>query len=64
LFTPLFDALDRVQEVAIDTEADNLFRYRTRVCLLQIMAGDKISWSICSRRCRLTDFGAASPPST
>ena len=42
LLAPLFDALDRVQEVAIDTEADNLFRYRTRVCLLQIMAGEKI----------------------
>lgn len=39
---PLFDALDRVQEVAIDTEADNLFRYRTRVCLLQVMAGGRI----------------------
>ena len=39
---PLFAAMDRVQEVAIDTEADNLFRYRTRVCLLQLMAGDEI----------------------
>ena len=34
---PLLDALDRVTEVAIDTEADNLFRYRTRICLLQLM---------------------------
>lgn len=34
--------MDRVQEVAIDTEADNLFRYRTRVCLMQIMAGSEI----------------------
>jgi ribonuclease D len=41
-FAPLFAALDQVQEVAIDTEADNLFRYRTRVCLMQIMAGKKI----------------------
>jgi len=39
---PLFDALDRVSEVAIDTEADNLFRYRTRICLLQVMAGRSI----------------------
>lgn len=39
---PLFDALDHVDEVAIDTEADNLFRYRTRICLLQVMAGRKI----------------------
>jgi ribonuclease D len=41
-FAPLFAALDKVQEVAIDTEADNLFRYKTRVCLMQIMAGDEI----------------------
>ncbi len=38
----LTDALDRVAEVAIDTEADNLFRYRTRICLLQVMAGRSI----------------------
>lgn len=35
---PLLDALGRVKEAAIDTEADNLFRYRTKVCLLQIFA--------------------------
>jgi ribonuclease D len=39
---PLHTALDRVTEVALDTEADNLFRYRTRVCLLQILAGGEI----------------------
>jgi ribonuclease D len=39
---PLCAALDRVDEVAIDTEADNLFRYRTRICLLQIMTGRQI----------------------
>ena len=39
---PLFAALDRVSEVAIDTEADNLFRYRTRICLMQILAGREI----------------------
>jgi ribonuclease D len=39
---PLFSALDQVSEVAIDTEADNLFRYRTRICLMQIMAGREI----------------------
>ncbi len=38
----LFAALDGVGEVALDTEADNLFRYRTRVCLLQLMAGRQI----------------------
>ncbi|HVU18831.1 MAG TPA: 3'-5' exonuclease [Candidatus Didemnitutus sp.] len=39
---PLYAALDRVKEVALDTEADNLFRYRTKVCLLQILAGNEI----------------------
>ena len=34
--TPLLAAIDRSTEIALDTEADNLFRYRTRVCLLQI----------------------------
>lgn len=38
---PLLAALDRAGEVAIDTEADNLFRYRTRVCLMQLhVAGE------------------------
>ena len=41
-FGPLFSALDRCTEIAIDTEADNLFRYRTRVCLLQIHAVGEI----------------------
>lgn len=39
---PLFAALDRSTEVALDTEADNLYHYRTRVCLLQILAGGEI----------------------
>jgi ribonuclease D len=39
---PLFAALDRCAEIALDTEADNLFRYRTRVCLLQIYAAGEI----------------------
>jgi ribonuclease D len=39
---PLCAALDRVQEIALDTEADNLFRYRTKVCLLQILADGEI----------------------
>ncbi len=41
-FAALLDALDHVEEVALDTEADNLFRYRTRICLLQVMAGRRI----------------------
>ena len=39
---PLYAALDRVEEIALDTEADNLFRYRTKVCLLQILADGEI----------------------
>lgn len=39
---PLYAALDRVNEVALDTEADNLFRFRTKVCLLQILAAGEI----------------------
>lgn len=39
---PLLDAMDRVDEISLDTEADNMFHYRTRVCLLQIMAGREI----------------------
>jgi ribonuclease D len=39
---PLLAAIDRSTEIALDTEADNLFRYKTRVCLLQILAGGEI----------------------
>ena len=39
---PLFAALDRATEIALDTEADNLFRYKTQVCLLQILAAGEI----------------------
>lgn len=39
---PLYAALDRCTEIALDTEADNLFRYKTQVCLLQILAADEI----------------------
>ena len=39
---PLYAVLDRCTEIALDTEADNLFRYRTQVCLLQILAADEI----------------------
>jgi ribonuclease D len=38
----LYAAIDRVPELALDTEADNLFRYKTKVCLLQILAGSEI----------------------
>jgi ribonuclease D len=39
---PLLEALDRVDEIALDTEADNMFRYRVRVCLLQFLIGGEI----------------------
>lgn len=39
---PLLAALDRVDEVALDTEADNMFHYRTRVCLLQFLIAGEI----------------------
>jgi ribonuclease D len=32
---PLLEAMDRNEEIALDTEADNMFHYRVRVCLLQ-----------------------------
>lgn len=35
--TPLLRAIDRVHEVSLDTEADNMYHYRTRVCLLQFL---------------------------
>ncbi|MBS0632070.1 MAG: HRDC domain-containing protein [Verrucomicrobia bacterium] len=39
---PLLKALDRVDEVCLDTEADNMFHFRTRVCLLQFLVGKEI----------------------
>jgi ribonuclease D len=39
---PLLAALDRVQEVAMDTEADNMFHFRTRVCLLQFYVAGEV----------------------
>jgi len=39
---PLLAALDRSDEAALDTEADNLYHYRTRVCLLQFFVAGEI----------------------
>jgi ribonuclease D len=39
---PLLAALERVDEVFLDTEADNMYRYKTRVCLLQFMVDGEI----------------------
>ena len=34
---PLLAALERVEEVSLDTEADNMYHYKTRVCLWQFL---------------------------
>ena len=39
---PLLAALDRVDEVSLDTEADNMYHYKTRVCLLQFLVGGDV----------------------
>ena len=38
----LLEALDRVEEVSLDTEADNMYHYRVRVCLLQFLVSGEI----------------------
>jgi ribonuclease D len=40
--TSLLAALDRVKEVALDTEADNMYHYWTRVCLLQFLVDGEV----------------------
>ena len=39
---PLLAALDRVAEVSLDTEADNMYHYKTRVCLMQLLVGREV----------------------
>src|SRR5947209_4408001 len=39
---PLLSALGGVSEVALDTEADNMYHYRTRVCLLQFLVDGEV----------------------
>ena len=39
---PLLAALDRVEEVFLDTEADNMYHYKTRVCLLQFLVDGQV----------------------
>lgn len=39
---PLLQAIDRVKEVALDTEADNMYHYKTRVCLLQFLVDGEV----------------------
>ena len=39
---PLLRALAGVKEVALDTEADNMYHYKTRVCLLQFLVDGEV----------------------
>lgn len=39
---PLLKALEQMDEVSLDTEADNMFHYKTRVCLLQFLVGKEV----------------------
>ena len=39
---PLLDALEKVDEVSLDTEADNMYHYKTRVCLLQFLVDGEV----------------------
>ena len=39
---PLLQALGPVREVTLDTEADNMYHYKTRVCLFQLLVADEI----------------------
>jgi ribonuclease D len=40
--TPLISAIEKVEEVALDTEADNMYHYKTRVCLLQFLVDGEV----------------------
>ncbi len=39
---PLLTALARVEEVFLDTEADNMYHYKTRVCLFQLLVDGEV----------------------
>jgi ribonuclease D len=39
---PLLEAIERDAEVVMDTEADNMYRFRVRVCLLQFFVGGEV----------------------
>lgn len=39
---PLLAALEKIDEVALDTEADNMYHYKTRVCLLQFLVDGEV----------------------
>jgi len=54
----------RASEVALDTEADNLFHYRTRVCCCSSMSRRRSSWWTCLRRSTLRHSGRDSRRNT
>ncbi len=39
---PLLEAIDRSSEVVMDTEADNMYRFRVRICLLQFYVSGQV----------------------
>src|SRR4051812_24439286 len=39
---PLLSAIEKVDEVALDTEADNMYHYKVRVCLLQFLVDGEV----------------------
>jgi len=39
---PLLEAIERADEVTLDTEADNMYHYKVRVCLLQFLVGQEV----------------------
>jgi ribonuclease D len=39
---PLLAAIGQVDEVCLDTEADNMYHYKTRVCLLQFLVDGEV----------------------
>lgn len=39
---PLLGAIEKVHEVSLDTEADNMYHYKTRVCLLQFLVDNEV----------------------
>jgi ribonuclease D len=39
---PLLEAIEKDVEVVMDTEADNMYRFRVRVCLLQFFVGGEV----------------------
>jgi ribonuclease D len=39
---PLLDAIEGSGEVVMDTEADNMYRFRVRICLLQFYVAGEV----------------------